>query len=309
MKKFENTTNLPEESAMTETMTLDQMVENLNSIRATGNGTDIQKALDDLTAACKAQTEKNIQKHITAILSLEADRIAMFTDYINNPIAETVRIKQDNKTGEYALTTGEKQISFMQLEKAFQILHGTKHADGSVEADTSKTLAQDKRYYAMLTYFVDNLTRNIAGDLSEQVKKVSVPTLTSKEEKPVEHDFSGVSVNAMEAQLNALVSTILPADMSVKMRRVDVKALKQAATTEKMMKFRMNDEGRMLNKIFAAIRIRMNDEAYELTSKAKAHKQPKPQLTANENNSEKQETDMSKVPERAEAVPANKKSA
>lgn len=305
MKKFKNTTNLPEKSALTEDKTLDQLVEELNTIRTTGNGADIQKAIDIISSACKEQTEKNVQERICTILALESDRANMFINFINNPMAASVRLKQDAKTGEYALTSGEKQISFMQLEKAFQMLHGTKHADGSVEADTSKTLAQDKHYYAMLTYFVDNLTRNIAGDLSEQVKKVSAPALTSKEEKPTEYDFSGMSINALEAQLNILVSTILPAAMSVKMRRVDVKALKQAATTEKMMKFRMNDEGRMLNKIFAAVRIRMNDEAYELTSKAKAHKEAKPHLTANEANSLEQETKMSKVSERA--VPAAKK--
>lgn len=158
MKKFENTTNLSEESVP---MTLDQMVESLNAIRTTGSGADIQKALDGINAVCKVQTTENIQKRVDAILALEADREAMFTDFINNPMAETVRLKQDAKTGEYALSTGEKQVSFMQLESAFQKLHGTKHADGSVEADTEKTLARSKRYYAMLTYFADNL-KNIA---------------------------------------------------------------------------------------------------------------------------------------------------
>lgn len=294
MKKFENTTNLPEESVLT----LDQMVESLNTIRTTGSGADIQKALDGINAACKAQTTENIQKRVDAILALEADRVAMFTDFINNPMAKTVRLKQDAKTGEYALTNGEKQISFMQLESAFQKRHGTKHADGSVEADTEKTLAQSKRYYAMLTYFVDNLMRNIAGDLSEQAKEVNVPTLTTKQDKPADYDFSGSSLSALEGQLRAMVNTILPADMSVKMLKVDVKALKQAATTEKVMKFTMANESRMMNKIFAAIRIRMDDEAYELTSKAKAHKPAKEKLTMNESGSEKQEEAMSHVAER-----------
>lgn len=294
MKKFENTMNLPEESALT----LDQMVESLNAIRTTGSGAEIQEAINGINAACKAQTTENIQKRVDAILALEADRVAMFTDFINNPMAETVRLKQDIKTGEYALTNGEKQISFMQLESAFQKLHGTKHADGSVEADTEKTLAQSKRYYAMLAYFVDNLMRNIAGDLSEQAKKVNVPTLTTKQDRPADYDFSGSSLSALESQLRAIVNTILPADMSVKMLKVDVKALKQAATTEKVMKFTMANESRMMDKIFAAIRIRMNDEAYELASKAKAHKPAKEKLTMNESGSEKQEEAMSHVAER-----------
>lgn len=274
------------------TKTMDQLMEELNAIRVDGSGSEISTLVNQIVEKCKEQTAENIKARISEILGMESDRVAMFTEFINNPMAPTVRMKQDPNTGEYSVAEGEKQISFVALEKAYEAMGG-------------KTLAQSKHYYAMLTYFVDNLTRNIAGDLSEQVKKVQAPNLTTKEEKPAEYDFSGISVNALEAQLNALVSTILPAEMSIKMKRVDVKALKQAATSEKMMKFRMNDEARMLNKVFAAVRIRMNDEAYELTSKAKAHKAAKPHLTANEANSLEQETKMSKVPERV--VPAAKK--
>lgn len=198
----------------------------------------------------------------------------MFIEYINNPFVKLVRVKENAKTKEHELTASKKQIPFSRLEAAYQAEGCPVLADGKIDSDLSKTLAQSKRYHAMLAYFVDNLTRNIAGDLSENTKKVSVPKLTAgNDAERKEYDFSGNSINALETQLNAIVATILPENMTVKMMRTDVKALKQAATTEKFMQFSMSNEGRILNKIFSAIEIRMNNKAYTLTSKAKAHKQ------------------------------------
>lgn len=258
-----------------ESMYLPALVEELNSARATASGAEISLMVQTAEAKCKAVTGDYMDARINALLDLEPDRVALFTDFIQNPTYASVRLAQDKETGEYALKYGSKVLSFDKLEKAYQRRMGQTHADGSVDPDTKATLTRDKKYYAMLTYFVDNMGRNIAGDLSEQAGKVVAPAYVKADpEKRQALDFSGDSITALEKQLNYLVSTILPEGMEVKMKRADVRALKQAATKEHMLKFKLQHEAFFMGRIFAAIKTRMNCEAYTLESNAKIHKAP-----------------------------------
>lgn len=290
---------------MTTTKTAAQLVSDLNAVHSTMTAAQVEKAVTAIKEAVKAENAAAVDIRAIQLVKMD-DQAQMFTDYINDPAVPVVRLAQSKTTGEYKLTLGKRHISFAKLEATYQRINGTKHADGTVDPDKSKTLTQSKRYAAMLSYFADNLTRLIAGDLSENgsKKKVSVPSLTAgTADQRKEYDFTGSSINALESQLNAIVSTILPADMVVKMKRVDVRALKQAATKEKLLDFTMKNEADLLARIFAAVKVRMNDDVYKLTSNAKAHKEKKIKTkTANEKQSAKTEEKMSRVPERPEAA-------
>lgn len=256
----------------TATKSAAMLVEELNAIRNTATGDDI--------AAKVAAIQEQVNKENAAATAERAvelvtmtDRVEMFREFINNPTVPSVRFFHDKKSGEYRLISGKKQLSFTKLEAAFQRLNGTKHEDGSVTPDKSATLTRSKRYAAMLSYFVDNLTRSIAGDLSHKPKAVHVPALTyGTEDERKELDFSKNTPGALEFQLNAIVKAILPEGLTITMNKTDVRALKQAATKEKLMEFTMNTEAAFLLKIFSAMKVRMNDAAYVLNSKAKAHK-------------------------------------
>lgn len=289
---------------MTTTKTAAQLVSDLNAVHSTMTAAQVEKAVTAIKEAVKAENAAAVDIRAAQLVKMD-DRAQMFVAYINDPTVPIVKLAQSKTTGEYKLTHGKRNIPFAKLEATYQRINGTKHADGTVDPDKSKTLTQSKRYAAMLSYFADNMTRLIAGDLSENgSKKVSVPSLTAgTADQRKEYDFTGSSINALESQLNAIVSTILPADMVVKMKRVDVRALKQAATKEKLLDFTMKNETDLLAHIFAAVKVRMNDDIYKLSSNAKAHKEKKVKTkTANEKQSAKTEEKMSRVPERPEAA-------
>lgn len=267
---------------MTTTKTAAQLVSDLNAVHSTMTAAQVEKAVTVIKEAVKAENAAAVDLRAVQLVKMD-DRAQMFVAYINDPTVSIVKLAQSKTTGEYKLTPDKRQISFAKLETTYQRINGTKHADGTVDPDRSKTLTQSKRYAAMLSYFADNMTRLIAGDLSENgsKKKVSVPSLTAgTADQRKEYDFTGSSINALESQLNAIVSTILPADMVVKMKRVDVRALKQAATKEKLLDFTMKNETDLLAHIFAAVKVRMNDDVYKLTSNAKAHKEKKAKTTS-----------------------------
>lgn len=122
----------------------------------------------------------------------------------------------------------------------------------------------------MISNFAHNLCKNIAGDLSDSGKTVTIPTFNGEIEK--EFDFGGSSINALEKQLNAIAETILPAEICPKMIKAVVKAIKAACVKEKMLVFTLQNENAIINKIFNAFEIRINNKAYILGSKAECHK-------------------------------------
>ena len=289
------------------TMPLEELLEALNSEK------DVDKAV-----VCRAKLEQSVKAHnqetMDAAVAMylkqaETDMDSLFRAFVEDPYVPILRIKT-NKDGRFELADGDKQLSFNTLERAYAKHTGS--ADESASIKTGKTLARDKKYEAYLSYFVDNLGRNLAGDMSATGLAVKAPVLTGDKaaEERKEYDFGKSSIGGLEFQLNSIVNTILPESMPVTMRRIDVKAILMACIkADNRLNFRLSNEQRILDMIFIAVRKAMTGETYKLGSKAKAHKPIRQNLTANESGSEKQEAAMSRVPERAEAVPMGKKSA
>ena len=137
-------TVIEDAKARYESMDLPALVTELNSVRETASGSEIALMVQIAEGKCKAATGDHMDARINVLLDLEPDRVALFTDFIQNPTYESVRLAQDKQTGEYSLKDGSKVLSFDKLEKAYQIRMGEKHADGSVDPDTKATLTRDK---------------------------------------------------------------------------------------------------------------------------------------------------------------------
>ena len=78
-----------------ESMYLPALVEELNSARATASGAEISLMVQTAEAKCKAVTGDYMDARINALLDLEPDRVALFTDFIQNPTYASVRLAQD----------------------------------------------------------------------------------------------------------------------------------------------------------------------------------------------------------------------
>lgn len=240
-----------------EIKTTAQILEELNAIRTTATATEVNKKIAEITEQLKADSKANLSARIDELL--EMDRVSMFKEFINNPCYTAVKLSTDKESGDFKIIDRDRQIGFRQLDKAY-----------IDKNDKNKTLANSLRYYGMVAHFTHNLCKNIAGELSEDVKKVTVPGFNGQPEK--EFDFSGNSITALEKQLNAIAETILPTEICPKMIKADVKAIKAACMKEKMLVFTLQNENAIINKIFNAFEIRMNNKAYTLKSKAECHK-------------------------------------
>lgn len=279
------------------TTTLEELLEALNAEKDVDKAAILRAKLDQ---SVKVRNQETMDAAVDAYLEqAETDLEGMFRAFVADPYVPTIRIKT-TKDGGYELADGDKQLSFSKLEREYAKRTGSN--DEAAEVKTGKTLTRDKKYIAYLGYFVDNLGRNLAGDMSETGLTVKAPVLNGEKasEGRKSYDFGKSSIGGLEFQMNAIVGTILPETMSVTMRRIDVKAILMACVkADNRLNFQLANEQRILDMIFVAIRKAMAGEGYNLESKAKVHKQPKQNLTANENGSEKQEADMSKVPFRA----------
>lgn len=247
--------------AIEKAKTAEELVSELNAKRATLTQPEIAPLTSAINEKLKAENGEAKTEYIKALLS--TDKITMFNTFIDVPCYTVKRLTNDKDTGDFVLVDGKRQLNFAQLDSAYE-----KENDGN-------TLANAKNYHRMVANFTHNIGVKIAGDLSEDkdVKKVCIPVYQG--EKETEVDFSKASITALETQLNAIVTTILPNEICAKMLRSDVRAICQAATQEKMLCFTLKNEIRILNSIFNAIRIRKNNEAYTLESKAKCHKESK----------------------------------
>lgn len=233
-----------------------ELLEELNAIRTTATASEVSAKIAMINEKLKEESEANKNARIAELLEME--KVKLFIEFINNPCYESMKLKTDRDSGEFTIINRSRQIRFRQLDMAY------------AEKTKEKTLTNSLRYYGMVSLFTHNLGKNIAGELSEGVKKVTVSTYNGKPEN--EFDFSGNSITALEKQLNAIAETILPAEICPKMLKADVKAIKAACVKEKMLNFTLQNENAIINKIFNAFEIRMNDKAYTLNSKAECHK-------------------------------------
>lgn len=240
-----------------EIKTTAQLLDELNAIRTTATATEVNKKMAEITEQLKADSKANLNARIDELLKM--DKVTMFKEFINSPCYTAVRLSTDKESGDFKIIDRDRQIGFRQLDKAY-----------IDKGENNKTLANSLRYYGMVAHFTHNLCKNIAGELSEGTKTVTVPAFNGQPEK--EFDFSNTSITALEKQLNAIAETILPAEICPKMIKADVKAIKTACLKEKMLVFTLQNENAIINKIFNAFEIRMNNKAYTLKSKAECHK-------------------------------------
>ena len=233
------------------------LISELNAIRTTAKATEINKKIAEINEQLKADSVASRDARISDLLAME--RNPFFVEFINNPLYTAFKLGIDKESEDYTIVERPRQIGFKQLDDAYAKL-----------GKDTKTLANSMRYYGMISLFVHNLARNIAGDLSVENHKVTVPEFYG--EKECEFDFSGCSMVALESQLNAIINAILPQEIAPKMLKADVKAIRLACVQDKMLKFTIQNEARIINKIFNAIEIRMNEKAYTLESRAHCHK-------------------------------------
>lgn len=262
------------------TMTAAEILEALNNEKNTDNVPKLAAALDE---AVKADNAKIVHGAVMDFVrAAEQDKSVFFRSFITNPYVTIQRVKMNKETGKRELSDGKRQISFSEIEKEY----GKNH-DG-------ESLAQAKRYIGMIARFTHNLHANLCGALSEDAGDagiVKVETYNGVDVNIKEYDFTGNSITKLHEQLNAIVSTILPQDMELKMVKADVRAIMAAHQTEKFMEFTTAAEKKVMNQIFGAMRVRMTGKAYSVTSKALCHKKKN-------KRSEKQEEKTSRIPDR-----------
>lgn len=254
---------------------IQERLNDLNAIKTTGRGAEISALKSEIEALCKETNEAALQEVTASFFELyKADRVAAMDSLVNKTVTfVALALEEPKKDTNYAIKETEKRVPFTTLEKAWKLMHGEAGKNGKIKPSVSATLARQSNYQLMLAYFVDNLSRNIAGDLSDGVeRKVSAPAANVGEADKKKADFSGCSVNSLEKQLNTLVGALLPEGMEITMKKADVRAILAAAKREKEMAFTVLREDRILDKVFLAMEVRMNNHAYNLDSKAKVHK-------------------------------------
>lgn len=245
-----------------------------NAIRE--NTENVPAALEIAQQALKTENDARISARIDTLLDLYAKApVNFWTEYVNAPTVEVLRLMQDPKSKEYSATPASKYLSFGRIEKAYR-----------EKDDKNVTLAASPKVYRMISYFVDNLGKSIAGDLSndgKDAKKVIAPTFNyntkAKDPNKVttpadrkELDFSGLSVGAMTDQLNHIVNAMFPADFVAPLRKADFRAIKQFATGNKLRSAKLSNEAAFLENFFEAVRVRKNDLEYTMTSGATCHR-------------------------------------
>ena len=264
--------------------TINTALEALNAEKDVGAAHVLLTALEE---AVKVWNQETVKAAVDAFVhEAEQDRTTFFRDFIQDPFVEVARVKQSKDDGTYSVVPAMKQVSFSDVEKAWGKLH-----DG--------TLAQSKRYVGMIARFTHNMHTNLCAALSEEGPKVKVQKFRGDAVEVAEYDFNGNSVGKLQGQLQAIVETILPEGMELKMVKADVRALLAAHQTEKMMEFTTAAEKKVINQIFGSMRVRMSGEAYVVKSKARCHKVPREEISE---RTPAQEEKTSKIPDRAEAA-------
>lgn len=284
---------------------LNAAIKALNEALSTEKNEAITKRLEAIDKDCKTLNDAIFHARLAELMALDTDdHAAMFNAWLDDRTVPTYSVKQSAKDGDYSLkekAAGQKtsrHIFLTDLELAYQTKHGTKHADGTVEPDTSLTLCKSKRYYRMLAYFTHNLAVALGEELSAECGKdrhaVVPKMMVGNADEAKEMDFSGTSIGELQKQLNCIVEEILPATMTLKMNRADVRAIQQAYTREKHLEFTGKTEKQVLDNIIDAIQTRRANIRYVVNSKADCHKEGRP----SGDRTEKQEADVSRASDR-----------
>lgn len=253
----------------------DEAIINLNeAIRVKSD--DQQKLLETCQQAIKTENDSRISARIDSLLKVaEQDKNEFWTQYVDQPTVEILRMVQDAKTKEWSTQKASKYLSFGRIESVYR-----------KQDDKNVTLAEHPRVYRMIAYYVDNLGKIIANDMSSEdkgAKKVIAPTfnynpkakdkerVTSPEDRK-ELDFSGLSIGAMTVQLNYIAKAMFPESYYVPLRKADFRTLKQFATGNKLRNAKLGNEAAFLENFFETVRLRKNGLEYTLTSGATCHR-------------------------------------
>lgn len=205
----------------------------------------------------------------------EKDATAMFKAFIADPFTTFSVVSENTKKGEnsrsFELVERKYQVGFYQVERAYQLMK-SKESDenGNPLPNKAATIAVDKQFEIKLRMFLDNLAKNIAGDLGTKA-----PVLTDKQAEQKTGDFALNSRSALEKQLNAVVSAILPEEVCPKMIKADVKFIGLALTRVRYTQVTMANEKGLMNTLFAALKVRTEKAAYKFQSKAACHRAKK----------------------------------
>lgn len=286
MKKQENKTIMQENNAPIVDETVKTATELLAEINSTEDE-NVRKTIRATLEEVVKQDNKAITK--TAIRNLAtmftADPALFWTEMVNNPYAPISKLKE-NEDGIFELAPAKRRILFSQVD----------HVYG--EDNNGQTIAQNKNYHRMIARITNNLYRLTCNELSEGATQAVIKTKYHGKEEEIAVDFTGTSIAALMAQVQALVDTIFPADQTTKMVRADVRYLMKAFTNAKEGEVKTANEKKVEAAVLDAFRIRKAEQAYKVTSTAKCHKEPK----SKPERTEAQEEKTSRIPERPEAV-------
>jgi len=185
---------------------------------------------------------------------LNMNTLEMFNEYINNRFVTIKKLKLDTKENKYVIVDTEKQLSFVQIEKA-----STKEICKGI-------------YVKLVSIFMDNLIKVLQEEQS--VKGINLPKMQLKaeyQELRKKHNFDKISMVELEKQLNTILSYLLPDDLNIKAVKADVKYLKNAMSTTKQGKTVIIKEKTFINELFVMLYHRKNKIAYSFQTKMHAH--------------------------------------
>lgn len=235
---------------------------------------EIQSRIEIAQQALKVENDSRIDTRVSALLSLFQQSPAEFwTEYLNNSTVEVLRLMEEtNDDGIlYAAKPAQKYLSFGRLETAWRKLD-----------DNNVTLARVPSVYRMIAYFVNNLDKHIAGDLSPEEdaakRKVTVPVFNYNQKKGVTPndrktlDFSKCTMQALADQLDAIALNLLPEGFCPHLRKSDLRAIKQFHTNNSLRKAQLNNEARFVENLLEIIRLRVNDELVKVSSNASVYR-------------------------------------
>lgn len=226
-----------------------------------------EKVQDLSDAAAKKETEKIKAAKCAEFLSM--DKETMFTAFIENPFYMGKRIQLNKKTNAFSVVDVKRQLSFYDLERAYQIQNSTEtNEKGEAMPNKTVTIAVNAHYDCLLRMFLDNICRAIADEVKTSAPELTDTVAAHKKEAGME----GFGLAKLEEQLRKVCAAVCPESVLPKMLKVDVKFIEYAATRVKYQSIQVFNEKAMINAIFMAIKTRKEGGKYEMISRAACHR-------------------------------------
>ena len=199
------------------------------------------------------------------------DRVTFMKLFLNERTYTGYRVAQNPKSGELSLKEADRAIT----EKTMRTFLNRK--DDSVAPTATYEIAANPVFWKHLPMFYDNILRYVAESIGTIAPKMNEDAMKqySAEYREKEGYPVATSLTKLAAQLNALVKEFLPEGLEIPMNSLDVKALSVSLSKAKRMKFDMSNSDVLLDNILFSLKIRMNGEKYEITSRDRNYKESK----------------------------------